>query len=262
MPRRRAHLLVAAAVAALALAAPASAGASAATAACPGADLVPDGANLAQVGQATLCLLNDERAGAGLAPVAPAAGLTQPSLAYSAQMVARSFFAHVSPDGRSLTDRLAAAGYISAAADWTVGENLAWGQGPLATPRSVVLAWMASPGHRANVLTREFEEIGIGIVLGTPGDPSWGATYTTDYGTVRRAGGGSPARTAATSAPGAAAARPAARAATKAAGRATRRCRILRARAARAKGSRSARRRAAACGRAARARHARARARA
>ena len=181
MLSRRAVTTVAAAVA-FALAAPA--GAEAAD--CAGADLVPDASNLAPVGQATLCLLNAERAAQGLRPLAEAQGLTAPSRAYSARMVAEHFFAHDAPDGSTLVDRLTAVGYIAPDGDWTVGENIAWGQGPLSTPRSIVAAWMASPGHRKNVLTREYTEIGLGVVTGTPGDTSWGATYTTDFGAVQR----------------------------------------------------------------------------
>src|SRR5215210_6186604 len=121
MLSRRAVTLLAT-VAALTLAAPA--GAQAAD--CPGADLLPAADNLAQVGQATLCLLNNERAAQGLRPVTEAAGLTQPSRAYSAQMVAQSFFAHEAPDGSTLVDRLTAVGYIAPNGDWTVGENIAW----------------------------------------------------------------------------------------------------------------------------------------
>src|SRR5215210_3980379 len=179
-PRRVATLITA--VATLALAAPA--GAQAAD--CAGADLVPDAGNLAQVGQATLCLLNNERGAQGLRPVSEAPGLTQPSAAYSARMVAENFFAHESPDGGTLVDRLTGAHYIAPDGDWTVGENIAWGQGDLSTPRSIVAAWMASPGHRKNILTAEYTEIGLGVVTGTPGDTSWGATYTTDFGAVRR----------------------------------------------------------------------------
>jgi uncharacterized protein YkwD len=207
LSRRRAIAFLAAAVAALA--APAGAQASAQDAACPGADAVPAAGTIAQASQATLCLLNDERASAGLHPVAETPGLTQPSAAYSARMVAESFFAHVSPDGGTLVDRLTAARYIAPDGDWTVGENLAWGQGDLATPRNIVVAWMNSPGHRHNILTGEFTEIGLGIVLGTPGDPSWGATYTTDFGAVA----GHEALATAASA-GTAAAAPAARKAT------------------------------------------------
>ena len=46
-------------------------------------------------------------------------------------------------------------------------------------------AWMASPGHRANVLRRSFRELGIGIAAGMPTDPASGATYTADYGARR-----------------------------------------------------------------------------
>jgi uncharacterized protein YkwD len=182
LSRRRAIALLAAAVSALA--APAGAQASAQDAACPGADQVPTAGTIAQASQATLCLLNNERAVAGLHPVAETPGLTQPSAAYSARMVAENFFAHVSPDGGTLVDRLTAARYIDPNGDWTVGENIAWGQGDLGTPRNIVVAWMNSPGHRHNILTGEFTEIGIGIALGTPGDPTWGATYTTDFGAV------------------------------------------------------------------------------
>jgi uncharacterized protein YkwD len=182
LSRRRAVAFLATAV--VALAAPAGANASAGDAACPGADLVPAAGNLAQVGQATLCLLNNERAAAGLRPVAYSAALTQPSAAYSTRMVTENFFAHESPDGTTLESRLTAAGYIAPDGDWFVGENLAWGQGNLATPRAIAVAWMNSPGHRHNILQPEFTEVGIGIVPGTPGDATWGATYTTDFGNV------------------------------------------------------------------------------
>ena len=179
-PRRVLALL--SALAGVALATPASASA----ADCANVDLVPDATNVAQVSQATVCLLNNERAARGLAPLSQADGLSRPSLAFSARMVAEGFFAHVSPDGGTLTDRLVAAGYIERQGSWTVGENIAWGQGPLSTPRSITIAWMNSPGHRANILTAGWDEIGIGVVLGTPGDTSWGATYTTDFGNVDR----------------------------------------------------------------------------
>src|SRR3954451_16895698 len=199
------------ATAAAALAAPAGAHASAQDAACPGADAVPTAATIAQASQATLCLLNNERAAAGLHPVAEAQDLTQPSVAYTVRMVAERFFAHVSPDGGTLVDRLTAAGYIAPDGDWTVGENIAWGQGDLATPRNIAVAWMNSPGHRHNILTGEFTEIGIGIALGTPSDPSWGATYTTDFGAVA----GHEALATAASVPTAAPAAPTARTAAK-----------------------------------------------
>ncbi len=41
---------------------------------------------------------------------------------------------------------------------------------------------MQSPGHRANLLSADYGEVGLGLALGTPTDRSWGATYTTDFG--------------------------------------------------------------------------------
>jgi uncharacterized protein YkwD len=184
LSRRHAAALLAAAVAALA--APAGAQAAAQDAPCPGADLTPAAGNLTQVSQATLCLLNNERVTHGLRPLTEAAGLTHPSAAYSARMVAENFFAHVAPDGSTLTDRLEADGYIAPDGDWTVGENIAWGQGDISTARAITVAWMNSPAHRENILEPEYTEVGIGIVPGTPGDTSWGATYTTDFGAVVR----------------------------------------------------------------------------
>src|SRR5918911_1524078 len=187
LSRRRAIALLATAVAALA--APAGAQASAQDAACPGADNVPTAGTIAQASQATLCLLNNERAAAGLHPVAETPCLTQPSAAYSTRMVAEDFFAHVSPDGSTLADRLTAARYIAPDGDWTVGENIAWGQGDLATPRNIVVAWMNSPHHRDNILAGDYTEIGIGIVPGSPSDPSWGPRYTPDVGVGSRDAG-------------------------------------------------------------------------
>jgi uncharacterized protein YkwD len=97
-------------------------------------------------------------------------------------MVAQSFFAHVAPDGQSLRARLLRARYIKPFEGYLVGENLAWAGGTQSTPRAIVAAWMASPGHRANVLHPRYTEIGLGFVVGTPADRSQGATVTANYG--------------------------------------------------------------------------------
>src|SRR3954467_9305041 len=229
LSRRRAATLLATAV--VALAAPEGAHASAQAAGCPGADVEPNAGNLAQVSQATLCLLNDERAAAGLRPLQYSAALTVPSAAYSTKMVTQNFFAHEPPAGSTLTSRLTAAGYIKPDGDWFVGENLAWGQGNLATARSIAIAWMNSEGHRHNILEPDFTEVGIGIVPGTPGDPSWGATYTTDFGNVTHA---AQTPSAAASAVKGASARSAAKKAAK-------RCKVktVRVRASKAKGKKA-----------------------
>ena len=149
---------------------------------CAGADVVPAADNLGAIGQSTLCLLNQQRAAHGVGALVENATLSSASAGYSQRMVAQSFFDHESPDGGTLVDRLTGAGYLGDDDPWVVGENIGWGQGALATARSMVGAWMDSPGHRANLLSGDFTEIGLGLALGTPADQTWGATFTTDFG--------------------------------------------------------------------------------
>ncbi len=175
---RRCALLLVSSLALAAMAAPSSALADD----CAGADLQPTDANVAQVAQATLCLLNVQRGAAGLAPLSEQAQLDQASTAYSQLMVKQGFFAHVTPDGKQLTDRLTDAGYLGQPGSWVVGENIAWGESYLATPREIMKAWMNSAGHKANILSADYREVGLGIATGVPTSSNGGATYTTDFG--------------------------------------------------------------------------------
>ena len=177
MPEMRSRLLLIATTAAALLVPVSSAFAD-----CAGGDLMPDASNAPQVADATLCLINEQRAAVGARPLVADDTLSAASTAYAADMVARSFFDHQSPDGVTLDDRLARVGYSYDIA----GENIAWGEGPLGTPAQIVVAWMHSEGHRTNILDPDFRQIGLGIVAGTPrGTTSGfqGATYVTDFGT-------------------------------------------------------------------------------
>ena len=51
---------------------------------------------------------------------------------------------------------------------WRAGEALAWGSGSASTPRSIVAAWMRSPGHRRIVLDPGYDVAGFGVTRGTP----------------------------------------------------------------------------------------------
>jgi uncharacterized protein YkwD len=153
-----------------------------AAAACAGADDAPTAANLGALGDASLCLLNGERAAHGLSALTPNPLLAGAAVAHSAEMVRSGSFSHDSPDGTAFDARILAAGYRPLGGAWTVGENIAWGTGPLATARSIVAAWMASPGHRANILDGDFQEIGVGLAVGTPAGDADGATNTNDFG--------------------------------------------------------------------------------
>jgi uncharacterized protein YkwD len=159
-------------------------------AACADVEAMPVAGNLAIVEAATLCLLNGERADRGLAALTLNAQLAQAALGHARDMVEQGYFSHDSADGRSMTDRVRATGYIPKDASWIVGENLAWGSGALATPRAIANAWMNSEGHRENILNGRFREIGFGIVLGTPKSPDTGATYANEFGARGDGGGG------------------------------------------------------------------------
>lgn len=165
------------------------AGAADGPAACGAARVDVTAATLRAARDATLCLLNRERAARRLKPLRLHKALDRVARAHSRDMVRRRFFDHESPDGRSPFDRMLATRYVPAKARWRLGENIAWGTLTLAQPAAIVQAWMESPGHRANILNGGFREIGIGIVIGVPvasaasgGQP--GATYTTDFGAV------------------------------------------------------------------------------
>jgi hypothetical protein len=103
---------------------------------------------------------------------------------HSQDMVDNKYFAHDSQDGRDVVARLKQVLYIPKTGDWVIGENLAWGAGALATPKSLVNAWMNSPPHRENLVSGDFKEVGMGVVFGTPSkDAPDGVTVTTDFGT-------------------------------------------------------------------------------
>jgi uncharacterized protein YkwD len=194
MPYRRSRRVLSALpivfIALLVAAAPASAKrtgkatkkASAASA-CTSVYQLPGGDNADRLEQSVLCLVNAERARRGLARLRANPRLGRAATAHSRDMVGRDYFDHVSLGGSTVTDRIRRSGYLSGARSYALGENLAWGTGRLATPHQIVRSWMNSPGHRRNILTPRFREIGIGVVLGAPGQSGRsGATYTTKFG--------------------------------------------------------------------------------
>jgi uncharacterized protein YkwD len=102
--------------------------------------------------------VNRERQAAGLQPLAADPELTEVARRHSADMFARGYFAHDTPEGLTPFDRMRASGVRFI----TAGENLA-----LAPTISVAhTGLMNSPGHRANILRREFGRVGIGVMDG------------------------------------------------------------------------------------------------
>ena len=149
---------------------------------CDRASLQPTATNLTQLEAPIRCLLNAERRARGLGALRSDGRLRSAALRHSRDMVAARYFAHRSRSGSSPAARIRAAGWIPRRGRWIVGESIAWGSGSLATPAKIVRAWMASPGHRANILRRSFREVGVGVAHGVPSGARSGATYNTAFG--------------------------------------------------------------------------------
>jgi uncharacterized protein YkwD len=153
-------------------------GAQAGQTACASGHVQPSPEALAPVRQVTLCLINRERANRGLRPLRMNKRLSAAATTHSRNMVRGNFFEH-----GNFVARILNAHYTRRRGAWTLGENIAWGNGDRATPNRTVRAWMDSPGHRDNILSRRFRDIGVGVVLGSPvRGYEGGAAYTTDFG--------------------------------------------------------------------------------
>jgi uncharacterized protein YkwD len=151
--------------------------------ACSTASAAPAEASKRTIVRATLCSINAERSRHGLGALTLNRRLSAAATAHAADMDARNYFSHDSLDGGSFVDRIRRAGYLSGARSWKVGENLAWGSHERSTPGAITQSWMNSPGHRANILSSSFREIGIGVVDGAPqAGISPAATYATSFG--------------------------------------------------------------------------------
>jgi uncharacterized protein YkwD len=152
---------------------------------CACADAMPGQTAVEDLRAATLCLMNAERAARGLGRLQAESQLRRVAASYARQMVRGQFFDHTSPAGSTMLARIRSTSYLRDVTSWSVGENLAWGSGNLATPRAMVRAWMQSADHRANLLDRHFADVGIGVAPGAPValDPGeLGGTYVTDFG--------------------------------------------------------------------------------
>jgi uncharacterized protein YkwD len=149
---------------------------------CQNTTVLPSAENLEVVSDALLCLHNQIRAENDLPSLRDNSRLRRAALAHSSSMVNGGFFDHTSPSGDTFVDRILSARYAKRNDGWTLGENLAWGTGDLSTPAGIMQAWMASPGHKANIMKKAYREVGIGIRLGVPSDSGVGATITADFG--------------------------------------------------------------------------------
>ena len=118
--------------------------------------------------------MNRERATYGLPPLRVNVELTEAANDRIGDLFAQHYFAHVSPQGLQPFVWAERRGYDYHA----MGENLATGY----SPQEVVDGWMHSPGHRANILGRDFNEVGVAIASGSPVHAHGGPTVVALYG--------------------------------------------------------------------------------
>ncbi len=179
-------MLCAALAVALALGA-APAGARAGEA-CRGEQLRPDAANATAAAAATLCLVNDIRAAHHLRAVHANVPLTEVAVSQVRTMVSWDYFADVRPSGQTPMSLISTTAYRTPHAEISVGQNIAWGSASFSTPRHVVREWMASPPHRAIILTGGYRDTGVAVKAALPGvlrAGSRGGTYAMEFA-VRR----------------------------------------------------------------------------
>ncbi len=110
--------------------------------------------------QDLLALTNQKRQENGLAPLQLDTELSHAAEQKAQNMFTNNYWAHISPDGTTPWYFIKHAGYEYLYA----GENLARG---FTTAPAVVDAWMASPSHRENMLSKNYNDIGFAVSSGT-----------------------------------------------------------------------------------------------
>jgi uncharacterized protein YkwD len=157
-------------------------GAGAAGMPCGESAVAPRQLSLHAMRTSVLCLLNRIRVHYDLQPLTYNADLRTSASAHSVSMVVHGYFAHEGPGG-TMDGRISRAGYLAAAASFSIGEDIGGGQGSYGSPRAVVKDWMHSPPHRENILDPGFRDAGVGVARGFPfGGATRAATYTVDFG--------------------------------------------------------------------------------
>jgi len=125
----------------------------------PAADQLGLDAATAQV--AMQCLTNYARAQEGLAPLQLNATLNAAGQAKLKSNVSCAEFSHT-PCGQPFDTVFAT--YVQGATSYQIGENILWGTGSNGTPRQAMNGWLHSTGHRENILTAAYAQLGIGYL--------------------------------------------------------------------------------------------------
>jgi uncharacterized protein YkwD len=134
----------------------------------PGALAAPSRSSEAGV----LAAVNAARTANGLHPLQLDLTLRSAARSHSADMLHRNYFAHGAFAGRMAVFHVQGR---------RAGENLAWGTGPYSQARAIITEWLASPEHRANLLSPGFSRIGIGLARGSFQGAAGATVVTADF---------------------------------------------------------------------------------
>lgn len=127
---------------------------------------VPDLTTVKTVESQVLSLVNSERAKAGLRPLALNWQLSRVARYKSQDMIDKNYFDHTSPTYGSPFTMMKNFGINYSYA----GENIAYGQ---KTATAVMTSWMNSAGHKANILSSNYNQIGVGLAIKSDGTCYW-----------------------------------------------------------------------------------------
>ena len=148
------------------------------SATCAGDQAIPTARTSSVAAGALVCDINAIRAQEGLGTLRWDARLQMVSRALAVDMARSGNFSHVDSAGRDLAARVAVTGYLPPSVPGTVLETIAWGEGDLATPSSILDAWLGSDAHRQRLLDPHVTDVAVASANGD------GVYYVADFGTT------------------------------------------------------------------------------
>ncbi len=138
----------------------------------PGQTLkIPDQGTISDYEKEVARLVNVERSKYGLQTLTLNAQISKVARIKCQDMINKKYFSHTSPTYGSPFKMMESYGIRFSSA----GENIAYGQ---KTPAEVMRGWMNSPGHRANILSRTYTNIGVGCATSKTGVKYWTQMFT------------------------------------------------------------------------------------
>jgi|LauGreSBDMM110SN_4_FD.fasta_scaffold211308_2 uncharacterized protein YkwD len=131
-------------------------------------------AHAGEMENAALSLINSARAKAGCAVLAVSPKLQSAAAGHAKAMARQNFFSHTGKNGSTAKSRINASGY-----GWSaIAENIAAGQ---SSAKEVVSTWLASAGHKKNMLNCTYTQTGLAVIYQADDAPLKGYQYPFKY---------------------------------------------------------------------------------